>query len=204
MQLLFSDLELEEHVECYFDYVEIFDGRSSAARSLGRYCSLNAVPHQIVSTTNQMFVRMISDINNQGRGFDLKFSTSKSDAYANHKTNSQRQFNSLVCSREIRTHRGVIESPNFPTKYPNNLNCNWKIIAPPGNKILIAFSQFETEDSYGESMPSSSAVCEYDYLEIVQGRSEDKESSQSGQSGDKYCRSMPKQFTSVGDIVDIK
>lgn len=80
VQLLFSDLELEEHVECYFDYIEIFDGRSSAARSLGRYCSLNSVPSQIISTTNQIFVRMISDINNQGRGFDLKFNTSKSNA----------------------------------------------------------------------------------------------------------------------------
>lgn len=80
VQLLFSDLELEEHSECYFDYIEIFDGRSSAARSLGKYCSLNSVPAQILSTTNEIFVRMISDVNNQARGFDLKFNTSKSDA----------------------------------------------------------------------------------------------------------------------------
>lgn len=80
MQLLFSDLELEEHTECYFDYIEIFDGRSSAARSLGKFCTLNLVPSQIVSTTNEVFIRMISDVNNQGRGFDLKFSTGKSPA----------------------------------------------------------------------------------------------------------------------------
>lgn len=77
VQLLFSDLELEEHTQCYFDYVEIFDGRSSAAKSLGKYCTLNVVPSQIVSTTNEVFIRMVSDVNNQGRGFDLKFNTSK-------------------------------------------------------------------------------------------------------------------------------
>lgn len=80
VQLLFSDLELEEHSECYFDYVEIFDGRSSAAQSLGKYCSLNSVPGQIVSSTNEIFVRLISDVNNQGRGFDIRFNTSKLDA----------------------------------------------------------------------------------------------------------------------------
>lgn len=77
VQLLFSDLEMEEHSECYFDYIEIFDGRSSAAKSLGKYCSMNAVPAQILSTTNELFVRMISDVNNQGRGFDLRFATGK-------------------------------------------------------------------------------------------------------------------------------
>lgn len=82
VQLLFSDLELEEHADCYFDYIEIFDGRSPAARSFGRYCTLNLIPSQIVSTTNEVFIRMISDVNNQGRGFDLKFNTSKSEKEA--------------------------------------------------------------------------------------------------------------------------
>lgn len=81
VQLLFSDLELEDQSECYFDYVEIFDGRSPAAKSLGKFCTLNNVPSQITSTTNEIFVRMISDINNQGRGFDLKFNTSKLNGY---------------------------------------------------------------------------------------------------------------------------
>lgn len=79
IQLLFSDLELEEHAECYFDYIEIFDGRSSAAKSLGKYCTLNVVPSQILSTTNEIFIRMITDVSNQGRGFDLKFNSSKLD-----------------------------------------------------------------------------------------------------------------------------
>lgn len=93
-------------------------------------------------------------------------------------------------------HRGVIESPNFPTKYPNNLQCDWTILAPPGNKVLIAFSQFEIEENYEER----SNECSYDYLEIVQKKSDDKEISIS----EKFCREMPKEFTSIGDIVLIK
>lgn len=97
-------------------------------------------------------------------------------------------------------HRGVIESPNFPDKYPNNLQCDWTIKAPPGNKILVAFSQFETEENYEELYGTSSSDCKYDYLEIIQKKSEDKEVAQT----EKYCKEMPKVFTSIGDIVVVK
>ncbi|KAG4066297.1 hypothetical protein HA402_000521 [Bradysia odoriphaga] len=178
VQLLFTDLELEEHYECYFDYIEIFDGRSSAAKSLGKYCALNLVPVPILSTSNEIFIRMISDVNNQGRGFDLRFNT--------------------VCSHEIKSHRGVIESPNFPAQYPDNLQCDWTIIAPRGNKIFVAFSQFEIEESYDDS--DETKECTFDYVEIVQKKSDDKEVSQS----EKYCKEMPKDFNSIGDTVVVR
>lgn len=79
VQLLFTDMELEEHSDCYFDHIEIFDGRSSAAKSLGKYCTINLVPVPILSSSNEIFIRMVSDINNQGRGFDLKFTTGNFD-----------------------------------------------------------------------------------------------------------------------------
>lgn len=59
---------------------------------------------------------------------------------------------------------------------------------------MIAFSQFEVEQSYDES------ECSFDYLEIVQKKSDDKEVAQS----EKYCTTMPKEFTSIGDIVVVK
>lgn len=40
----------------------------------------------------------------------------------------------------------------------------------------------------------------YDYLEITQKSSADTEVAQT----EKFCRQMPKEFTSVGDIVMIK
>ena len=32
---------------------------------------------------------------------------------------------------------GVIESPNFPSNYSSNVNCEWNIVAPSNRKILI-------------------------------------------------------------------
>ncbi|KAJ6633725.1 Cubilin like, partial [Pseudolycoriella hygida] len=179
VQLLFSDLEFEEHSDCYFDYIEIFDGRSSAAKSFGKYCSLAAVPSQILSTTNEVFVRMISDVNNQGRGFDLRFNS--------------------ICTQEIHLHRGVIESPNFPNHYPDNLQCEWMVVAPVGNQIFVAFSQFEVEESTMEHVQTSDD-CSFDYLEIIQKKSGDKEFEQK----QTYCKTMPKEFTSIGDVVVFK
>lgn len=78
------------------------------------------------------------------------------------------------------------------------MQCEWTIIAPPGNKIFIAFSQFETESSYDDS--DETKECTYDYLEIVQKKSDDKEALQS----EKFCKAMPKDITSIGDTVIVK
>ena len=32
---------------------------------------------------------------------------------------------------------GVIESPNFPSNYSSNVNCEWSIVAPSNRKILV-------------------------------------------------------------------
>lgn len=75
IQLNFTDLEMENE-DCNYDHIEIFDGRSSAAKSIGKFCTPNLVP--ILSTSNEIFIRMKSDYSLQGRGFDLKFSTGNS------------------------------------------------------------------------------------------------------------------------------
>lgn len=99
-----------------------------------------------------------------------------------------------MCKREIREHRGIIESPNFPEKYPNNFNCEWTVIAPHGNKIFVAFSEFSMESAYSEE----DTVCNYDYLQIDERN--DKEVLRS----EKYCNKMPNEFTSSSEIVLFK
>lgn len=81
----------------------------------------------------------------------------------------------LVCSNVIHGFNGVIESPNFPDKYPSNINCTWIIDAPKGNKVNITFSHFELEST-------SSDGCKYDYLELREG-SNDSPDTELG----RYC-----------------
>jgi len=43
---------------------------------------------------------------------------------------------------------GVITSPNFPSNYPDAVNCSWTIIRPATNyKIIFKFSVFSLADS---------------------------------------------------------
>lgn len=65
--------------------------------------------------------------------------------------------------KTVRGFNGVIESPNFPNKYPGSLNCTWTIEAPKGNTINVTFSHFELEG------PSVTKGCSYDYLAISEG-----------------------------------
>ena len=56
----------------------------------------------------------------------------------------------------------TINSPNYPSSYPNSKYCTWKITAPIGAKLMIK--------SFSYSMESNSG-CEYDSLKIYDGPS---------------------------------
>lgn len=42
---------------------------------------------------------------------------------------------------------GVVESPNFPNEYGNDLYCTWHINVPSGKKVRLEFKEFKTEES---------------------------------------------------------
>lgn len=168
--------------------IQFFDGEDASARHIGTYCQTGQII-QIESTTNNVFVRMVSDISNQGRGFEIKFNA--------------------VCQREIRDPRGVIgkcyffrklfhnlklkmsipESPNFPEMYPNYANCSWRITPPLGNRIFIEFSHFEMERVWGQS-------CTFDFVTI-----EEHDSNDMTIRSNKYCAEMPKPLNTSNTVI---
>lgn len=42
----------------------------------------------------------------------------------------------------------VLQSPNFPASYPNNLDCTWNIVADEGEHVQIQFEFIVLEDHY--------------------------------------------------------
>ena len=42
----------------------------------------------------------------------------------------------------------TISSPNFPQPYPQNIQCTWRVLAPPGYQVKLSFLTFELEQSY--------------------------------------------------------
>jgi hypothetical protein len=74
------------------------------------------------------------------------------------------------CNTVVSGFSGAIESPNFPSEYPDGLDCTWNITAPKGNKINATFSHFELEDNFWFwRWRKDSKDCTYDYVEVQFG-----------------------------------
>ncbi|XP_062518065.1 CUB and sushi domain-containing protein 1-like [Corticium candelabrum] len=69
-----------------------------------------------------------------------------------------KRSSSDVCGRYLHSRRtAVITSPFFPSNYPNNTDCLWRIRAAKRRVLVITITTLDTEEGY-------------DYLEIKQGR----------------------------------
>jgi len=62
-----------------------------------------------------------------------------------------------VCGNTLTQPTGMITSPNYPSTYPHQRECEWTIIAPQGMQILLNVTDFAIERHF---------QCNYDYLEI--------------------------------------
>lgn len=69
---VFNDVDMEAHLECAYDHLEIFDGKDDHAPALGRFCGTKKPP-PVVSSGNRMFLRFFSDSSVQKRGFEASY-----------------------------------------------------------------------------------------------------------------------------------
>ncbi|XP_070708966.1 cubilin [Pempheris klunzingeri] len=139
----FSDLDIEYHSSCSWDYVAIHDGPTISSPLLTRVCG-TSLPHSITSTQNSIYVRFRSDSSRSHRGFSARFSE--------------------ACGATILTDNdgGAIASPRYPASYPPNQNCSWIIRAQePFNHVTLSFTDFELE------MINSN--CSHDAVNILDG-----------------------------------
>nr|AAR89616.1 neuropilin 1b [Danio rerio] len=139
-----------ESRECKYDFVQVFDGADENALSLGRFCGKIA-PSPIISSGNSLLIKFTSDYESAGAGFSIR--------YEIHRTGTE-------CSRNFTEPHGLIETPGFPDKYPNNLECTFIIFAPKMAEIILDFQSFDMEP---DTTAPAGAVCRFDYLEIWDG-----------------------------------
>lgn len=84
---------------------------------------------------------------------------------------------------------GTFRSPSYPSYYPTNMVCTWKITSPAGKRIKISFNYFRLE----------SGICSSnDFLEVRDGSS-----STSIRKG-TYCGSYAPTITSSGQYLWIR
>ncbi|KAF0028409.1 hypothetical protein F2P81_019496 [Scophthalmus maximus] len=139
----FSDLDIEPHSSCLWDYVAIHDGPTTSSPLLARVCG-TSLPPSITSTQNIITVRFRSDSSRSHRGFSAHFSE--------------------ACGATIVTDNegGAIASPRYPAPYPPNQNCSWIISAQePFNHVTLSFTEFDLERVYSN--------CSHDAVEVLDG-----------------------------------
>lgn len=141
--------DLEDR-DCKYDYVEVYNGGDERAPMLGKFCGKIA-PSPIISSGGQLLIKFVSDYETHGAGFSIRYEVFKTGP---------------ECSRNFTAPRGVIKTPGFPDRYPNNLDCAFMIFAPKMSEIVVEFESFDMEP---DTTPPPGALCRYDWLEIWDG-----------------------------------
>ncbi|XP_033961183.1 neuropilin-1a-like [Pseudochaenichthys georgianus] len=141
--------DLEDR-DCKYDFVEVYNGGDELSPMLGKFCGKIA-PSPIISSGSQLLIKFVSDYETHGAGFSVRYEVFKTGP---------------ECSRNFTAPRGVIKTPGFPEKYPNNLDCTFMIFAPQMSEIVVEFDSFDMEP---DTTPPPGALCRYDWLEIWDG-----------------------------------
>ncbi|CAL4075662.1 unnamed protein product, partial [Meganyctiphanes norvegica] len=117
--LKFEDIDIEYHVDCIYDYLEIRDGNVWT-----KYCGFS-IPSQIVTESRQVQFVFHSDQIINFKGFNLTWEKYGGD------------FNKTT---------GNFSSPGFPFHYENSAKYTW-ILSNPFSKCIILY--FESIDIEG-------------------------------------------------------
>ncbi|XP_061886936.1 bone morphogenetic protein 1-like isoform X2 [Entelurus aequoreus] len=143
IKLVFNDIDMEAHMQCAYDHLEIFDGTDVRASSLGHVCGTKKPP-PVVSSANAMFLRFFSDNSVQKRGFE-----------ASYRAECGGSLHAEVKTKDLYSHAEFGDN-----NYPGGSDCAWVISAEKGYGVELLFQVFEVEEE---------PDCGYDYVELYDG-----------------------------------
>ncbi|XP_067876353.1 tolloid-like protein 2 isoform X2 [Heterodontus francisci] len=143
VKLSFIEFEIEQHQECVYDHLEVYDGPDERSDILGRYCG-SRKPEPVIATGSKMFIKFFSDASVQRKGFQAK-----------HSTECGGQLKAEIRTKHLYSHAQFGDS-----NYPGQSHCDWVIVAEDGYGVELIFQTFEIEEE---------ADCGYDYMELYDG-----------------------------------
>nr|XP_017203939.1 tolloid-like protein 2 [Oryctolagus cuniculus] len=143
VKLTFNEFEIEQHQECAYDHLDVYDGPDSLAPLLGRFCGSKR-PAPVLASGSSLFLGFYSDASVQRTGFQ-----------AVHSTECGGRLQADVQTKELYSHAQFGDS-----NYPSQARCDWVIVAEDGYGVELVFRAFEVEEE---------ADCGYDYMEAYDG-----------------------------------
>ncbi|KAF8383558.1 hypothetical protein PRIPAC_72700 [Pristionchus pacificus] len=125
-----------------YDTVDIFDGNSTeSALNIGKLTG-NMTGRTYQSDGPTLTILFKTDLTGQRDGFYVRWNAvKKGDSYSSPKT-----CDHLLIMET--TGYGLIYSPGYVGNYPDSITCNWTLEAGIGQKVLVIFYSYETEDCY--------------------------------------------------------
>ncbi|XP_072172020.1 cubilin-like [Diadema setosum] len=164
--ITFNDFNTEGYTGCPYDFVLVEDLVSGLSE---KFCGRKQYSFTWTSQSNQVTVTFKSDDRTPSSGF-----------YASYESEPDPQPSTLPITgceyggfTEISQDSGVLQSPNYPSLYPLDIDCVVRINVQPYFVCVITFTYFSLEDS---------SSCQYDYLKVT--------SIPDGAS-EKFCGSRP-------------
>ncbi|XP_075408563.1 cubilin [Tenrec ecaudatus] len=142
LRITFSFFQLESVDNCPHEFLQVYDGDSSAGFQLGRFCG-SSPPREVLSSDNALYFHFYSEHLRSGRGFTVQWATQQPE-----------------CGGRLTGAYGSITSPGYPGNYPSGRDCVWKIMSTPGLLITFTFGTLSLEHH---------ADCSKDFLEIRDG-----------------------------------
>nr|XP_020659840.1 complement C1s subcomponent [Pogona vitticeps] len=222
IRLYFTHLDIEPSQGCEYDFVKVHSGDNIEGQLCGRKKSRKPGSHiveEFYVPYNTLTVTFQSDFSNEERftGFaayytavDVNECTDFVEAVCSHYCNNYIGGYFCSCPSEYFLHEdqrtcgvncsgnvftelsGEISSPNYPSLYPENSHCDYRVILEPGYRVVLTIDgkkdfDIEPADSQGN--------CQ-DALRILAG----------DQHLGPYCGSIfsgPPEIKTKSNIVDI-
>ncbi|ENN72173.1 hypothetical protein YQE_11228, partial [Dendroctonus ponderosae] len=211
--LKFQSFDVENHDNCVYDYVEIRNGITLDSPIIKVHCG-NKVPSDVISTSNHMLVKFVSDGSMQRVGFAATIMKEYDECSKVDHGCAQQCINTLgsyvcacrigyelhsdgkncedACGGVFELPNGTITSPSFPDLYPLGKNCVWEIVTQPMYRITLNFTHFDLEGKQQKE-------CDYDKVDVFSKLKEGRMRRHGSYCGSK----SPGMITSEGNSMRV-
>ncbi|XP_046466404.1 cubilin [Neodiprion pinetum] len=125
----FESFDLTSDLNCAKEYLEVRDGGTDSSSLMGLFCS-DEIPSSMITTGNFMYLHFYTDVDNPKQGFKAIVSIEN------------------ICGGTLRGRNNRIQSPNYPSPYPDQTTCTWRVLGPPGHTMKLQFQDINLPRRY--------------------------------------------------------
>ncbi|CAG0888619.1 unnamed protein product [Darwinula stevensoni] len=140
--------------ECTFEYLELRDGGTRNSHSMDKLCA-STLPDTQRSSGNALYVRYQTRLQYPRPGFKAKASIA-------------------LCGGRMTATEGLIISPNYPLKYPDNVECEWRVRGLDEHYLQFTFLDLRLPQRSNCSVTDHVAFYDYNASAPLEGNLVDR------------------------------